>query len=93
MAVLKAKRKAWKTLTILKHKLRTDSGATKFMQGSTSNQQLAVKSLAKNIKAWLHEKYSKQIMFKLRWISTEQTTTPMKLKISQNMLHMLKNIP
>ena len=69
-------------MTIWKHKLRIDSAATKFMQGSTSNQQLAVKSLAKNSKAWLHEKYSKQIMFKQRWISTEQTTTPMKLKNS-----------
>jgi hypothetical protein len=38
-------------LIILKHKLRTDSAATKFTQGSTSNQQLAVKSLAKNSKA------------------------------------------
>ena len=37
-----------KTSTILKHKLRTDSAATKFMQGSTSNQKLAVKSLAQN---------------------------------------------
>ena len=39
-----------KTLTILKHKLRTDSAATKFMQGSTSNQQLAIKSLAKTVR-------------------------------------------
>ena len=79
---LKAKWKAWKTLVILNHKIRIDSTATKFMQGSISNQQLAVKSLAKNSKAWLQEKYSNQIMFKKRWISTEQTTTPMKLKIS-----------
>ena len=43
-------------MTILIHKLRIDSAATKFMQGSTSNQQLAVKSLAKNSKACLHEK-------------------------------------
>ena len=60
-------------MTIWKHKLRTDSAATKFMQGITSNQQLAVKSLTKQSKAWVHEKYSKQIMFKQRWISTEQT--------------------
>ena len=72
--------KTWKNLIILKHKLRTESAATKFMQGSTSNPQLAVKSLAKNRKAWLHEKYSKQIMFKQRWISTKQTTTPMSSK-------------
>ena len=39
------------TLIILKHKLRIDSAATKFMQGSTFNQQLAVKSFAKNSKA------------------------------------------
>ena len=69
-------------MTILIHKLRIDSVATKFIQGSTSNQQLAIKSLAKNSKAWIHEKYSKQIICKQRWISTEQTTTLMKLKIS-----------
>ena len=80
-------------MIILKHKLRTDSAATKFMQGSASNQQVAVKSLAKHSKAWLQEKYSKQIMFKQRWISTEQTTTPMKLKNFQNMLHTLMNVP
>ena len=92
MAVFKSELKSMKYLTILKLKLIIDSAATKFMQGSTSNQQLAVKSLAKNSKAWLHEKYSKHIMFKQRWISIEQTTIPMKLKISQNMLHMLMNI-
>ena len=92
VVVFKGEMKSMKDLIILKHKLRTDSAATKFMQGSTSNQKLAVKSLTKNSKAWLHEKYSKQIMFKQRWISTEQTTTPMKLKISYNMLHMLTNI-
>ena len=43
-------------MTILIHKLRIDSAATKFIQGSTSNQQLAIKSLAKNSKAWIHEK-------------------------------------
>ena len=43
-------------MTILIHKLRTDSEATKFIQGSTSNQQLAIKRLAKNNKTWLHEK-------------------------------------
>ena len=69
-------------MTIWKHKLRTDSAATKFMKGITSNLKLAGKSLAKNSKAWIHEKYSRQIMFKQSWISTEQTTTPMKLKIS-----------
>ena len=92
MAVFKSEKKSMKTSTILKHKLRTDSAATKFMQGRISNQQLAVKSLAKNSKAWLHEKYSKQIMFKQIWISMEQTTTPMKLQISQNMPYMLMNI-
>ena len=53
-------------MTILIHKLRIDSEATKFIQGSTSNQQLAIKSLAKNSKALKHEKYLKQIMFKQR---------------------------
>ena len=79
-------------MTILIRKLGTVSAATKFIKGSTSNQQLAVKSLAKNSKAWLQEKYSKQIMFNQRWISTEQTTLPIKLKISHNMIHMLMNI-
>ena len=48
------------------HKLGTVSAATKFTQDSTSNQQLAVKILDKNSKACIHEKYSKQIMFKRR---------------------------
>ena len=50
VVVLKSEIKSMKELIILKHKLKTDSAATKFMQGSTSNQQLAVKSLAKNSK-------------------------------------------
>ena len=61
-------------MTIWKHNVRTDYAATKFMQGRQSNQQLAVKRLAKKSKAWLHEKYSKQTMFKQKWISTEQNT-------------------
>ena len=59
MAVFKNELKSMKYLTISKHKLRTDSAATKFMQGSTSNQQLAVKSLAKNSKAWITRKILK----------------------------------
>jgi len=51
VAVFKSELKSMKYLTILKLKLIIDSAATKFMQGSTSNQQLAVKSLAKNSKA------------------------------------------
>ena len=37
-------------MTILKHMLRIDYAATKFMKGSTSNHQLAVKSLAKTVR-------------------------------------------
>ena len=51
-------------MTISTHKLGTDSVATKFIQGSTSNQKLAVKILDKNSKASIHEKYSNQGMFK-----------------------------
>ena len=50
VVVLKSEIKSMKELIILKHKLKTDSAATKFMQGSTSNQQLAVKSLAKIVR-------------------------------------------
>ena len=46
-------------MTISTHKLGTDSVATKFIQGSTSNQELVIKSLAKNSKAWIHEKILK----------------------------------
>jgi len=46
--------------------LGTVSGSTKFIQGGTSNQQLAVKILDKNSKACIHKKYSKQTMFKRR---------------------------
>ena len=35
------------------------STTTKFTQGSTSDQQLAVKISGKNSKIWIHEKYSK----------------------------------
>jgi hypothetical protein len=38
-------------MTIPTHKLGTVSGSTKFIQGSTSYQQLAVKISAKNSKA------------------------------------------
>ena len=37
VVVFKGEMKSMKDLIILKHKLRTDSAATKFMQGSTSN--------------------------------------------------------
>ena len=57
MAVFfKSEKNAWSNLTILIHKLRTDSAATKFIQDSISSQNLAIKSLAKNNKTWLHEK-------------------------------------
>ena len=37
-------------MTILIHKLRTDSAATKFIQDSTSNQQFGIKILAKTVR-------------------------------------------
>ena len=51
-------------MTISLHKLGIVSEATKFTQGSTSDQKLAVKISDKNSKVYIHEKYSNQIMFK-----------------------------
>ena len=51
-------------MTISLHELGTVSEATKFVQGSTSDQQLAVKICDKNSKACIHEKCSKQNMFR-----------------------------
>ena len=79
-------------MAISTHKLGIVSAATKFIQGSTSNHQLAVKISTKNSKAWIYEKFSKQNVLRWRWNSTEQTTILMKLKISQNIHHMLKKI-
>ena len=42
------------------HKLEIVLATSKFTQGSTSDQKLAVKKISgKNSKAWMHETYSK----------------------------------
>ena len=51
-------------MTISLHKLGIVSEATKFTQGSTSDQKLAVKISDKNSKACIYEKCSKQNMIK-----------------------------
>ena len=51
-------------MTILIHKLRIDSAATKFIQGSTSNYQLAIKIPEKNSEASIHEKSSNRSCLK-----------------------------
>ena len=92
VAVFIANLNTWSNLAISTHKLGVVSTDTKFIQGSTSNYKLAVKISAKNSKAWVYEKCSKQNVLKWRWNSTEQSTKLMKVKIWQNWLHMLMNV-
>ena len=51
-------------MTIPTHKLGTFYGSTKFIQGSTSNYQLAIKIPEKNSEASIHEKSSNRSCLK-----------------------------